>query len=126
VGAHAVASDGAADIACPVCGKIRPLLVKAKDDVAVEERTNTELWRAALFAASWYNDSLAEARRDKGDIDARRRAIVVAVCFIESYLYEWTNFLVGPREIDRYLPPEDREGIRERWSLVGPSVLWPT
>jgi hypothetical protein len=86
--------------------------------VPVVERTNTELWRTALFAASWYNDALAEARRAKGDIDARRREIVFAACFLESYLFEWTNVLVGPRAVDKYLPLGDRDGIRERWKRV--------
>jgi hypothetical protein len=86
--------------------------------VAVGERIRTELWRAALFAASWYNDALAEARLAKGDIDARRREIVFAACFLESYLFEWTNSLVGPREVDKYLPLGDRDGIRERWKRV--------
>jgi hypothetical protein len=86
--------------------------------VSVGERTHTELWRAALFAASWYNDALAEARRAKGDIDARRREIVFAACFLETYLFEWTNSLVGPRAVDKYLPLGFRDGIRERWKRV--------
>jgi hypothetical protein len=29
-----------------------------------------ELWRAILFAYSWYHDALAETRRAQGDFDA--------------------------------------------------------
>jgi hypothetical protein len=105
-------------IACPSCGKVRPLLVQGEDEVQVRDQTNTELWRAASWASSWFRDALAEARHAKGDIDARRREIVFAVCFLESYLFEWTYFLVGPHAVDKYLPLGDRDGIRERWKRV--------
>jgi hypothetical protein len=86
--------------------------------VPVGERTNTELWRAASWASSWFRDALAEAQHAKGDIDARRREIVFAVCSLESHLFEWTRGLVGPREIDKYFPPGRRLGIRDKWKEV--------
>jgi hypothetical protein len=103
---------------CPSCGKVRPLLVKGDDAVAVGEKTNTELWIAASWAAGWFRDALADAQHAKGDVDARRREIVFAVCCVESYLFEWTRGLVGPREIERYFPQGRRLGIREKWKQV--------
>ena len=37
---------------------------------------------------------------------------------IESYLYEWTRGVVGPREVDEYFPPGSKAGIRDKWKDV--------
>ena len=80
-------------------------------------------WTAASFAAEWFNDALKEAREGR-DRNSRRREIVFAVCFIESYLFEWVrdeiSRLVGLSidELRRYFPDGDRRGIRERWKDV--------
>jgi hypothetical protein len=104
-------------MACPSCGKVRPLLVRGDDVVEVGERTNTELWVAASWASGWYADALREARAGL-DVDVRRREIVFAVCCVESYLFEWARALVGPRVVNEYFPPGRRLGIREKWKLV--------
>ena len=115
---YSYAATDASGIACPSCGKVRPLLVEVFDDVPIGEETNTQLWRAASWASSWFRDALAEARHAKGDLDARRREILFAVCSIESYLYEWTRGFVGPREVDEYFPPGSKAGIRDKWKDV--------
>jgi hypothetical protein len=112
------AANDPAEIACPICGKVRPLLVQGNDVVPVGERTNTKLWRAASWASSWFRDALAEAQHAKGDIDARRREILFAVCFLDSYLYEWTRGLVGPHDVEHYFPEGRKGGIRDKWKDV--------
>ncbi len=69
------------------------------------------------FAPDWLMDARAEAM--KNGPSSRRREIVFAVCFVESYLYEWlrNNFLSRATGFLRYLPKR-REGIAERWKSV--------
>ena len=119
---YSYAAHDPSGVACPSCGKVRPLLVQGVDVVPVGERTNTELWRAASWASSWYLDALAEAQHEKGDLNARRREILFAICSIESYLYEWTRGVVGPHEVDEYFPPGSKAGIRDKWK-DGPKEL---
>ncbi len=69
------------------------------------------------FAPDWLMDARAEAR--KNGLSSRRREIVFAVCFLESYLYEWLrdNFLSRGKGFRTYLPPQF-QGISERWKFV--------
>src|SRR4051812_27749577 len=67
------------------------------------------------FAPSWFADALHEARTGgDGDIHARRREILFAVCCAESYLYEWTYALLyaagleAHREIEIYFPSDPK------------------
>jgi hypothetical protein len=48
------------------------------------------VWLTASFAREWFNDAVHEARTG-GDIQAKRREIVFAVSFAESYLFEWVR-----------------------------------
>jgi hypothetical protein len=95
----------------------RPVRINRFDNITVNAHGRTELWLAASFASSWFRDALVEAQRSKGDMDARRRGILFAVCFVESYLLEWTRDLVGPRDFKKYFPKR-RAGIGERWKFV--------
>ena len=67
---------------------------------------------------------LADALREApigGDLHARRREIVFAVCFAESYLFEWVRDQVLGGDFHRlaiYLPSGDKRGIRQRWKEV--------
>ena len=56
-----------------------------------------ELWATASFARAWFSDALEEAGV-VNDSDARRREIVFAVCFAESYLLEWVRDVVLSRD----------------------------
>jgi hypothetical protein len=96
----------------------RPVRIKSSDTVTVNALERTELWLAASFAPSWFRDALNEAQRAKGDVDARRREILFAVCFLESYLLEWTRYLLGPRDFKKYFPPGRKGGIRDKWKRV--------
>jgi len=103
------------DIPCPACGTVRPRLVGAADLLMVG--LEPEVWIAASFAQAWFEDALREARTGP-DAHARRREIVFAVCFMESYLVEWVRDIVGPKQIAAYFPLDDRRGIRDRWKEV--------
>ena len=76
-------------------------------------------WLHATFAPAWFADATREARVTGPD--ARRREILFAVCFVESYLLEWVRDDVLKREfraVDKYLPADDRQGITDRWKTV--------
>jgi len=81
-----------------------------------------EAWRASVFAPAWLEDTAKEAQQDGRD--ARRREVVFAVCFTESYLYEMVRDQVlpgQPREITRYFPvtkEERKPGIKKRCRKV--------
>jgi hypothetical protein len=86
---------------------------------------NTILWRDYSFAPEWFADAITEARSGPGHAH-RRREILHAVCFVESYLFEWVRDDILQREfggLDKYFPADDRRGIRERWKEVLKSLL---
>ena len=78
------------------------------------------------YAERWFRDACWEARRpeSRGDLHCRRRELVFAVSFAESYLFEWVAAAVGwsPRELEHYFPSKDR-GIVEKWRRV-PQALF--
>lgn len=79
------------------------------------------VWLAARFAEKWFSDAMREA--SSAGPDARRREVVFAVCFAESYLVEWVRIdALKGQNIDRvadYFPLADRNlGIDERWKKV--------
>ena len=100
-----------------------PLELRVEENIPVTEGLDVLIWSAGSFAHEWFNDALKEAREGR-DRNSRRREIVFAVCFTESYLFEWVrdeiSRLVGLSidELRRYFPDGDRRGIRERWKDV--------
>jgi hypothetical protein len=74
------------------------------------------------FARNWLDDARREARNDGRD--ARRREIVFAACFVESYLVEWVRDRVYRDEKDRLEKTEQllarpiRTGIEKRLKKV--------
>jgi len=77
------------------------------------------LWLHATFAPAWFQDAQRESALP--GIDARRHEILFAVCFIESYLLEWTRDQPLKRDfkaLANYLPLDDRRGIIDRWKAV--------
>lgn len=101
---------------CPVCGLTRPRVVPGADSLALVGY-EPRVWIAASFAREWFADALREAAGS--DEQSRRREIVFSVCFVESYLFEWTRDRVGPKEAtDTYFPPGVWSGVRDRWKRV--------
>ena len=75
------------------------------------------------WAKAWFADALDEAKKTQ-DPQARRREILFAVCFAESYLFEWVRDVVlagkDPEDLNRYFPPVPRRWRRlpEKWKKV--------
>lgn len=76
---------------------------------------NHSCWTAAPFAEDWYLDALNEARTDNG-YNSRRREILFAACFAESYLFEWIRKIVQIGEIKDYYPESEKhKGPKWKW-----------
>jgi len=96
------------------------LHVSVSENVQAGDQVEVLRWAAASFACEWFTDALKEAREGR-DRNSRRREIVFAVCFMESYLFEWVRDEIHGVRIDtltQFFPAEDRRGIRERWKEV--------
>jgi hypothetical protein len=95
------------------------LHINVSDPIQVGDEAEFQAWAAASFAREWFTDARKEA---KGlDRNARRREIVFAVCFMESYLIEWVRDQIAGLRIDmltHYFPAVDQRGICERWKGV--------
>jgi hypothetical protein len=97
-----------------------PLEPRAEGNIPVADDSAVLIWSASSFAHEWFNDALKEAREGR-DRSSRRREIVFAVCFTESYLFEWARDEIPGLRIDKlsqYFPQGDRRGIRARWKDV--------
>ena len=80
---------------------------------------STTFWLHATFAPGWFADATREA--EASGPDARRREILLAVCFVESYLLEWVRDDVlnhKYRDLDQYPPSDYEKGIKHRWKKV--------
>ncbi len=86
------------------------------------------VWQHASFAEDWYHD----ARREAQGLDGRhskRREIVFAASFLESYIFEWVR-LHWFEKVNTFSPPASRfkndplyrAGLKEKWSYVPPEL----
>lgn len=73
---------------------------------------------AAHFAEQWLDDLLKEANTDGRN--ARRREILFAVTFAETFLFEWVrdHICKSWRDTFKYFPDDDRRSVSERWKGV--------
>lgn len=72
------------------------------------------------FAPDWFADALNEARRAEG-ASARRREILFAVCFTDSYMVEWVRDEVLKRDFKRfikYFPLRMKMPVYDKWMNV--------
>jgi hypothetical protein len=79
--------------------------------------------RHATFAPSWFEDAKREATC--AGRDARRREILFAVCFAESYLLEWVrDSVLKRRGLEDYFSSggRRRRGVIEKWREI-PKLL---
>jgi hypothetical protein len=78
------------------------------------------LWQSDNFAHEWFADALSEAQNGQDD-HARAREILFAVCFAESYLFEWVRDEVLKRDFSKlkdYFKPEERPSVLEKWKDI--------
>lgn len=65
------------------------------------------VWQSDNYAEDWYRDAMAEVCSG-GNYNARRREIIFATCFAESFIFEWARGKLQVEEINDYFPPERR------------------
>jgi len=83
------------------------------------------VWLSDNFAQDWFADALHEARTGK-DYNARRREIIFAVCFAESYIFEWVRRKVQIEELNDYFPasrrfpndPRYHRPLKDKWKKL--------
>ena len=95
------------------------ITIVPKAVLAATEILIPTLWISANFAPIWFAEAVDEARRGVGR-HPRRREIVFAVCFVESYLFEFVRD-VALRGRFEDLPTyfrQERVGICDRWKRV--------
>jgi hypothetical protein len=88
------------------------------------------IWLTYPFAKEWFQDALHEAKTGT-DHNARRREIVFAVCFAESYLFEWirdqvldrSDFQKLVRDLNQYFPPGKWQSITDKWKYIPKRLL---
>ena len=74
-------------------------------------------WISQSFAKAWFKDALNEARHGI-DIDSRRREIIFAVAFAESYLVEWVRDDILKKDFNKfnlYFPINKRMSAVDKW-----------
>ena len=89
-----------------------------KKEIYIATNPDIELgvrwWLSEHFAPRWFADAFNEMQSNKS-LDSLRREIIFAVCFSESYLFEWTRLIVGVESILNYFPLNDRRGHIPKW-----------
>jgi hypothetical protein len=103
----------------------RKIIMSADSGALVITEGTVELWATASFARAWFSDALEEAGVANNP-DARRREIVFAVCFAESYLVEWVRDVVLRRDfaqLNKYFPPGQQFPVIDRWKNVTQDLL---
>lgn len=76
------------------------------------------LWLKQNFSHDWFSDALSEAKSSSGK-NSRRREIVFAVCFAESYLLEWVRDEVLQQNYEKLFDYfKKKRGIKVRWKEV--------
>ncbi len=98
----------------------RPHIVRPESIPSAETFGTSIFWLSYCFAPEWLSDALNEARIGR-DHNARRREILFAVCFAESYLVEWVRDEVLKRDFNRFndfFPPGKWQGVIKKWMHV--------
>src|SRR5215207_10424708 len=87
------------------------------------------IWLSSSFARPWYEDALREGGSPTGTGDdirgARRREVLFAVIFSETYLVEWVRDEALGRDftkLDSYFPARPHRGVTQKWKEV-PKLL---
>jgi hypothetical protein len=77
-------------------------------------------WITASFAQAWFRDTFVESQQEGPD--HRRKEVLFAVCFVESYLFETVrDFVLRMKfsETTKYFPVDGpRRGIKRRCKEV--------
>jgi hypothetical protein len=107
----------------------KPKSVTVRPSDAIHVQTTTfpvNILITASFARYWLDDALIEAKKESSR-DSKRREIVFAVCFAETYIFEWVRNKFFPKDIEGlfhcFTTPSEKGGrrpknIKEKWKVT--------
>ena len=97
------------------------------DDILQSQTiSGLELWLTYSFAPEWLADAKAEAGKPAGQIGARRREIIFAVAFAESYLVEWVRDEILQKNYNKFFeifPMSEKLSAEDKWKKVPKTLL---
>lgn len=90
-----------------------------------EEKIGTpQFWHTASFGQSWLKDTYLESKVD--GLDHRRKEVICAVCFLETFLFEWVRDDILEKDykaLATFFPPGRTMGISGKCNLVFKDLL---
>lgn len=100
--------------------KAEPGIIEMQATVVGTITASAYIVAEANLAKEWFADMVREAERQTEDIvGAIRREIVFAVCFAESYIFEWAREVAGSHEVIKYFKfREPFEDVKQKWKTV--------
>lgn len=99
--------------------KLEPRVLRAEPGLYTLTGSSVDLLVAANLAERWFADLVREAERGTEDAtDSIRREVVLAVCFAESYIFEWARKLMGQDAVHYFRLEPRFEDVKERWKRV--------
>jgi hypothetical protein len=104
----------------------KDITINVHDAIHTIESDTVEIWVSYSFAPDWFNDAVQEAKGERGNYNARRREILFAVAFAESYLVEWVRDEVLNRDFQRfshYFPPGRMSDPVSKWKDIPKQLL---
>lgn len=93
--------------------------IAAHSIVSAEKIGSVQFWHTASFKYQWLRDTLLESEID--GLDHRRKEVIFAVCFLETFLYEWVREDIlknDYRELATFFPPDRKKGIFSKCKIV--------
>ena len=75
------------------------------------------IWQHVSFAKFWYQDTVAEAQGRDGE-HSKRREIVFAACFLESYIFEYVRDFKA-NDLDARFPAGQSRSLVDKWRDIG-------
>jgi len=96
------------------------ITINVQAAVKVASSASAKVWAYYNFSHEWFDDALNEARNGR-NYNARRREIIFAVCFAESYIFEWVRDEVIRGDFDKindYFKPGSNKGVLEKWKDI--------
>lgn len=99
-------------------------IIKATSIVSQEKIGAPQFWHTASFGQAWLKDTYLESKVD--GLDHRRKEVICAVCFLETFLFEWVRDEILKKDykaLDTFFPPGRAMGISGKCNRVFRDLL---
>lgn len=96
-----------------------PKVLRAEPGVYGLTGYSVDLLVAANSAERWFADMVRETQPETGGAtDSIRREVVIAVCFAESYIFEWARDVMGRDALQYFGLENGFEDVKRKWKRV--------